>query len=69
MKTYDQYFQGDCYAFKISDEFGKVVDEDKGYFGNRITDVLKNMKDNVNVEFEGLFGKMEKHSLAYGAMM
>lgn len=69
VKTYDQYFQGDCYAFKISDEFGKVVDEDKGYFGNRITDVLKNMKDNVNVEFEGLFGKMEKHSLAYGAMM
>ena len=69
VKTYDQYFQGDCYAFKISDEFGKVVDEDRGYFGNRITDVLKNMKDNVNVEFEGLFGKMEKHSLAYGAMM
>ena len=69
VKTYDQYFQGDCYAFKISNEYGKVINEDKGYFGNSISEVLKEMKDNVNVEYEGLFGKMEKHSSAYAAMM
>lgn len=69
VKTYDQYYQGDCYAFKISNEYGKVINEDKGYFGNSISEVLKEMKDNVNVQFEGLFGKMEKHSSAYATMM
>ena len=69
VEMYDQYFQGDCYGFKISDERGEVVDSASGYFGSRITDVLKEMKESVNVEYEGLFGKMAKHSTAYMSMM
>ena len=30
---------------------------------------LKEMKESVNVEYEGLFGKMAKHSTAYMSMM
>ena len=69
VETYDQYFQGDCYGFKISNEHGDVVDSASGYYGSRITDVLQEMKESVNVEYEELFGKMSKHSSAYMSMM
>ncbi len=68
-KMYDQYLQGDCYAFKIMDGQGEEVDTCSGFFGDDLTDVLSEMRESCNDEFGGLFEKMEKHSSAYAAMM
>lgn len=68
-KMYDQYLQGDCYAFRITDENGEEIDGCGGFFGDDISEVLRDMRDNVSIEFDGLFKKMEHHSSAYAAMM
>ena len=61
--------QGDCYAFRITDEKGEEIDGCGGFFGDDISEVLRDMRDNVSIEFDGLFKKMEHHSSAYAAMM
>lgn len=68
-KMYDQYLQGDCYAFKIKDEQGEEIDACSGFFGDNIVEVLQEMRESCNDEFGSLFDKMEKHSLVYAAMM
>lgn len=68
-RIYDQYLQGDCYAFKIMDEQGEEVDACGGFFGDNLADVLKEMRESCNDEFGTLFNKIEKHSSAYAAMM
>ena len=68
-KIYDQYLQGDCYAFKIIDEQGEEVDACGGFFGDNLADVLKEMRESCNDEFGTLFNKIEKHSSAYAAIM
>lgn len=69
VKMYDQYLQGDCYAFKIIDEQGEEIDSCGGFYGDELAEVLKEMRDSCNDEFGNLFNKMEKHSSAYTAMM
>lgn len=68
-ETYDNYLQGDCYGFKIMDASGEEIDSCNGFFGGELNDVLKEMRENVNEDFKGLFKKAEHHSVAYSAMM
>lgn len=68
-ETYDNYLQGDCYGFKIMDASGEEIDSCNGFFGGELNDVLKEMRENVNEGFKGLFKKAEHHSSAYAAMM
>lgn len=67
--TYDNYLQGDCYGFKITDENGEELDACGGFFGDDLNDVLHEMRDQTADEYGGLFTKMEHHSSAYAAMM
>lgn len=68
-ELYDKYLQGECYGFRITDVMGEEVENRGGFFGDNINSVLCEMRDNVNVEYEGVFKKMERHLSAYTAMM
>lgn len=68
-KTYDQYLQGDCYAFTIQDQTGETVESVGGFFGSKLSEVIRDMKDCIGTEFEGLFNQVERHSMAYAAMV
>ena len=68
-ETYANYLQGDCYGFKIMDAGGEEIDSCNGFFGSELNNVLKEMLENVNEGFKGLFKKAEHHSSAYAAMM
>lgn len=69
VSTYDQYLQGDCYRFEIQDRKGNMIDCAGGYFGDRLSEVLRQMKESAPSEHEGLFEQMERHSAAFAAMM
>ncbi len=70
VRQYNQYWQGDCYAYKVSSRDGNTVfDKKEGFFGDKLTDVLGQMKEKTKKEYTGLFGKMQRHSVAYDAMM
>lgn len=69
VNTYDQYLQGDCFRFEIQDGAGNEVDGAGGFFGDDLKEVLRQMKESVATEHEGLFEQMERHSSAYAAMM
>ena len=68
-ELYDKYLQGECYGFRITDENGEQVDGCGGFFGDNLNNVLQEMRNNVNAEYEGVFKKMERHVSAYTAMM
>ena len=68
-KTYDNYLQGDCFGFKITDEVGDELDSCGGFFGGDLNDVLHEMRDQTSDAYGDLFEKMEHHSSAYAAMM
>lgn len=68
-ETYDNYLQGDCYGFKITDEYNNELDACSGFFGSELNDVLHAMRDSSSEQYMGLFEKMEHHSSAYAAMM
>ena len=55
--------------FSNSDLIGDGIKKSGGFFGDNINSVLREMRDNVNVEYEGVFKKMERHLSAYTAMM
>ncbi len=57
-KLYDQYLQGDCYAFAIESLGGAYVDSVGGFYGDTIKEVAKEMKEYVGEEFHGLFNQL-----------
>lgn len=68
-EIYDDYLQGDCYGFKITNASGEKIDSCNGFFGNDLNDVLKVMRENVNKDFECLFQKAAHHSSVYSSIM
>lgn len=66
---YDNYLQGDCFGFRITDENGEELDACGAFFGDDLNDILREMRDQTSDEYAGLFTKMEHHSTAFAAMM
>ncbi len=57
-KIYDQYLQGDCYAFTIESNKGEYVDSVGGFYGDTVREVADEMKDCMGAEFHELFNQV-----------
>ncbi len=68
-QTYDQYLQGDCYAFTIENQAGDTIENVGGFYGSKLSEIIGDMKECVGEEYEGLFKQVERHSMAYAAMV
>ena len=57
-KMYDQYLQGDCYAFRITDENGEEIDGCGGFFWGGISESVRGRGGDGEIEIVGFFEKL-----------
>lgn len=58
-ELYSSYIEGDCYGFSIKDMQGNELDSCGGFYGDDMSEVLRQMKEQSDNVYEPLFAKMQ----------